>query len=67
MQSEKSNFFATIFKLGVRFAPVPGLAMGVSSMQELAQDHKAKGQTLAALDFAHGDDSGNPARESSAQ
>jgi HEAT repeat protein len=54
--NSKKRFFTTLFHLGIRFAPVPGLAMGYSTMQELASDHKAGGQVHAALDLAHGTD-----------
>jgi len=54
--NSKRSFFATIFRLGIRFAPVPGLAMGYSSMMELTSDHKANGQALAAVDLAHATD-----------
>ena len=50
------RFFSTLFRLGIRFAPVPGLAMGMTSLQSLAADHKAGGQVLAALALAKGDD-----------
>jgi len=54
--NSRRAFFATIFRLGIRFAPVPGLAMGYSSMMELTSDHKASGQSLAAMDLAHATD-----------
>ncbi len=54
--NSKKRFLSTIFHLGIRFAPVPGLSMGYSTMQELMMDHKAGGQAHAALAFAHGSD-----------
>lgn len=54
--NSKKRFFLTMFHLGIRFAPVPGLAMGYSTMTELMADHKANGQSMAALAFAHGKD-----------
>jgi hypothetical protein len=52
----KRSFFSAIFHMGIRFAPVPGLAMGYNSMMELTKDHKAKGQALAAMALAHATD-----------
>jgi FOG: HEAT repeat len=54
--NSKGRFLSTIFHLGIRFAPVPGLAMGFSSFEELTMDHKAGGQVIAALDLAHAKD-----------
>lgn len=52
----KKIFFGTIFRLGIRFAPVPGLAMGFTSMEQLLKDHKAGGQAMAAIDLSHASD-----------
>ena len=52
----KKIFFGTIFRLGIRFAPVPGLAMGFTSMEQLMKDHKAGGQAMAAIDLSHASD-----------
>ncbi|HEX5033018.1 MAG TPA: HEAT repeat domain-containing protein [bacterium] len=54
--NSKKRFLLTMFHLGIRFAPVPGLAMGYSTMTQLMADHKANGQSMAALAFAHGND-----------
>lgn len=54
--NSKKRFFSTIFRLGIRFAPVPGLAMGFTSMEEITSDHKANGQAIAAIDLAHASD-----------
>lgn len=53
----KKRFFAFLFRMGIRFAPVPGLAMGVSSMQALSKDPGVSGRSLSALAFATGRDS----------
>lgn len=54
--NSKRRFFGTLFHLGIRFAPVPGLAMGFSTLEAITADHKASGQSMAALALAHGQD-----------
>jgi HEAT repeat protein len=54
--NSKGRFFSTLFHLGIRFAPVPGLAMGFSSMEALMSEKGAKGKVMIALAFAKGDD-----------
>jgi hypothetical protein len=54
--NSKRRFFSTVFRLGIRFAPVPGLAMGFTSMEQITSDHKASGQAIAAVELAHATD-----------
>jgi len=52
----KKRFFAYLFRMGIRFAPVPGLAMGISSMESLTHDPGVSGRSLPLLAFARGND-----------
>ncbi len=47
------ELFANMFKLGIGFAPVPGLGTGLSSFENMmAQDNQMTGRALAALALA---------------
>ncbi len=41
------------FKIGIGFAPVPGLGTGLSSFENLMHDNQMTGRALAALALAH--------------
>lgn len=50
------GLFSTVARVGVAVAPVPGLGVGIASVQGLTKDQSASGRALAALAFSSATD-----------